>query len=165
MRKHETASFHEFVETQLPRLYGLARALSGNEHDAWDLTQECLLKVGARWSRVSKMADPGAYTRTVLVRLNIDRIRRVRREVLTWHLTDREPSHPRDEGIPAWLVAALTRLTPKQRTALALRYVVDLDMAQIAAELGCSVGTARSHVSRAVQRLRAYHQIEVAVET
>ena len=53
------------------------------------------------------------------------------------------------------LGAALARLTPRQRAALALRYVLDLDDGQIAAALGCRVGTVRALLSRGRSELRA----------
>lgn len=58
-------------------------------------------------------------------------------------------------GLDPWLEQALDGLPVRQRTALVLRYVDDLDHAGIAATMGCSVGTARSHVSRALSTLRA----------
>jgi RNA polymerase sigma factor (sigma-70 family) len=50
---------------------------------------------------------------------------------------------------------ALARLSPRQRAALALRYVLDLDDAQIAHALGCRVGTVRALLSRSRAELRA----------
>jgi RNA polymerase sigma factor (sigma-70 family) len=52
------------------------------------------------------------------------------------------------------LVTGIRRLAPKQRAALALRYWHGLSYAEIGAELGCSEATARSHVARALRRLR-----------
>ena len=57
-------------------------------------------------------------------------------------------------GIDPWMLAALRSLPPRQRTALVLRYVDDLDLRGIAAAMGCSVGTAKSHVSRGLAALR-----------
>ncbi|MDO9457672.1 SigE family RNA polymerase sigma factor [Nocardioides sp.] len=144
--------YDEFVTAHQHRLLGLAHALTGNPHDAWDLTQETLARVVEKWRRIH--GDPGAYARTVMVRLNIDRVRRLRRE--------RPTSEPPDTAVAAvvvgevdgWLVAALATLTPQQRTALALRYVEDLDTRQVAARMGCSEGTARSHLSRGTDRLK-----------
>lgn len=52
------------------------------------------------------------------------------------------------------LEAALAQLTSKQRVAVVLRYYQDLPEGQVAATLGCPVGTARSHAARGVARLR-----------
>ena len=71
--------FREFAAAQTRPLLGLAHALTANPHDAWDLTQETLARLGERWGR-TRFEEPAAYARTVMVRLNIDRIRRLRRE-------------------------------------------------------------------------------------
>ena len=84
--------FAECVERELHGLLGYARVLTGDDHDAWDLTQEALVRVGMRWSRVHDGPNPVGYTRTTLARLT--------------------------------------------------------------AVLGCSVGTARSHLSRGLDRMR-----------
>ncbi|WP_110207743.1 SigE family RNA polymerase sigma factor [Nocardioides daejeonensis] len=147
--------FAEFVEAQLPRLHGYARALTGNEHDAWDLTQEALVRVGLKWSRVSLGENPVGYAHTTLARLNIDRIRRRRRE-LPGVVPERGVDAVLPDGVEPWLVGALAALSPKQRTAVVLRCVDDLDAAGIAAVLGCSVGTARSHLSRGLERMRQH---------
>ena len=73
--------FAEFAEAEVSRLLGLAYALTGDRHDAWDLTQETLLRVGLKWRRIDA-GNPAGYARTVLVRLNLDRARRRKRERL-----------------------------------------------------------------------------------
>lgn len=146
--------FADFVAAQTPALLGLARALTGNDHDAWDLVQEALFRVGKRWSRAS-MHNPAGYVRTVLVRLNVDRFRRLRRELTTAELPDQAATSVQREGeLGAWLTGVLPGLSPRQRTVLALRFVADLDTAEIARELGCSEGSVRSHLSRGLARLR-----------
>ena len=75
--------FEQFAAAHARRLLGLAHALTANPHDAWDLTQETLARSGERWSRM-QLEEPAAYARTVMVRLNVDRIRRLRRELPMW---------------------------------------------------------------------------------
>lgn len=145
--------FAAFVETSSPALLGFARALTGNHHDAWDLLQETLVRVGQKWRRVDQ---PAAYARTVMTRLNIDRVRRLRRELPG--VSHSEPAAPdvHTSASEAWLVEALATLTPRQRTALALRYVEDLDVRGIADRMGCSEGTVKSQLSRGTERLREH---------
>jgi RNA polymerase sigma-70 factor (sigma-E family) len=149
------ADFAEFVEVQARPLLGLAHALTADPHDAWDLTQETLARLGERWGR-SRLEEPAAYARTVMVRLNIDRLRRLRRELPLF------ASPPADAPVnvvgetDAWLIDALATLSPRQRTALALRYVEDLDVRRIAERMGCSEGTVKSQLSRGTERLREH---------
>ena len=145
------ADFGAFVETESATLLGLAHALTGNRHDAWDLLQETLVRVGEKWRRIDK---PAAYARTVMTRLNIDRIRRLRRELPGIGSREPTPADASTSEAEAWLVEALAELTPRQRTALALRYAEDLDVRGIADRMGCSEGTVKSQLSRGIQRLK-----------
>jgi RNA polymerase sigma-70 factor (sigma-E family) len=147
--------FADFVAAQSRPLLGFAHALTGDPHDAWDLTQETFARMAERWNR-SRFDEPAAYARTVMVRLNIDRIRRLRRE-LPGLTHDRETTPVEVVGeVDAWLVEALGTLSPRQRTALALRYVEDLDVRAIADRMGCSEGTVKSQLSRGTERLREH---------
>ena len=147
--------FREFAAAQTRPLLGLAHALTANPHDAWDLTQETLARLGERWGR-TRFEEPAAYARTVMVRLNIDRIRRLRRELpLLGGPPESSPVEVVGET-DAWLVEALGTLSPRQRTALALRYVEDLDVRGIAERMGCSEGTVKSQLSRGTERLRQH---------
>lgn len=147
------AGFDEFADAETPRLLGLAYALTGNQHDAWDLVQEALVRVGLRWRRLAK-DNPGGYARTIVVRLNIDRGRRLRRELLPGAVPDRPAPVALTQEIAPWLLDALAELTPQQRAVVVLRVLDDLDHAGIAERLGCSVGTARSHLSRGLTKMR-----------
>lgn len=150
------ADFAEFVAVQVRPLLGFAHALTADPHDAWNLTQETLARMGERWGRTS-YDTPAAYARTVMVRLNIDRIRRLRRE-LPRSTAGPEVAVPVEDldGMEPWLVDALATLSPRQRTALALRYVEDLDVRGIAERMGCSEGTVKSQLSRGTERLREH---------
>ena len=144
--------FDEFVRGATASLLGRARALAGDPHDAWDLVQETLARVGERWDRIE---DPAAYASTVMARLNIDRIRHLRRDLgLRRRLAPAEPVPPPGDGPEAWLVDGLRTLSPHQRTAVALRYLDDLGVDEIARQLRCRPATARSHLSRGLARLR-----------
>jgi RNA polymerase sigma factor (sigma-70 family) len=53
------------------------------------------------------------------------------------------------------LRSALRELPPRMRAAVVFRYFYDLDVADTADALGCSVGTVKSQTARALDRLRS----------
>ena len=67
--------FASFVHATGTALYRTALLLCGDHHLAEDLTQTALVRTYAHWRRVRR-ADALAYSRRVLVNLNLDRIRR-----------------------------------------------------------------------------------------
>ncbi|MER7280613.1 SigE family RNA polymerase sigma factor [Dactylosporangium sp. NPDC000244] len=146
-------SFESYVRDRHRELLRFAYLLSGDAHLAADLVQDALERTGMAWRRVHKHDDPGGYVRRVIVNRYLNRLRSLRRE----RLTDATPevahvdSEPRDEQL--W--DAITSLPKQQRTVLVLRYYDDLSESQIAATLGCSVGTVKSNASRALAKLRA----------
>jgi RNA polymerase sigma-70 factor (sigma-E family) len=152
----EGDGFEVFVRARSAALLRYGYVLSGNAHDAADLTQEALARLGASWSRVRHKADPESYVRTTMARLHISWWRRTRRE----HIVDDVPDQgyvdaalERADG-DAGLWRALGQLPPRQRAVLVLRYYEQLDDESIAELIGCSPATVRSHASRALKTLR-----------
>lgn len=155
--------FEEFVEAETPRLLGLGYALTGNPHDAWDLVQEALTRVGLRWRRLADQ-NPGGYARTTLVHLHLRGSRRRRREVVVDGVPERVAPVAVDPTVSPWLLEALATLTPQQRAAVVLRVLDDLDHRAIAERIGCSEGTARTHLSRGLSRMRERAAARTEVE-
>ncbi|MED7947920.1 MULTISPECIES: SigE family RNA polymerase sigma factor [unclassified Streptomyces] len=144
--------FDEFVAARYQALLRGAFLITGDVHDARDLLHDALARVYARRGAIR---DPGAtegYVRKAMVRTHVSRWRRTRREVLTPQLPDTPVAavDARDEQ----LERALRSLSPRQRTAVVLRYYADRSVAQVAEELGCSLTTARTHLARAMKTLR-----------
>lgn len=147
-------TFEHFAVRAMPSLLRSARVLTGNEHDAADLVQDTLVRVGTRWSRIDAESSPLGYNHTVLARLNIDRLRRLRRELIRATTQDSATRDQPYEGLDPWMIDAWRSLTANERTCVALRYLDDMDVADIAARLGCTSSTVRSHISRGLARLR-----------
>lgn len=157
-RQARTEEFERFVAARWSALIHMGRLLTGGDrHRAEDLVQESLVKLWAVWPKVSDEA-PEAYARTVLARLAA---RSARRRWWGERPAEQLPEQPVPHGDlsenvaeRSRLEAALARLTPRQRAAVVLRYYQDMSETQVAEALGCPVGTARSHTSRGVARLR-----------
>ncbi|MDV6014534.1 SigE family RNA polymerase sigma factor [Haloechinothrix sp. LS1_15] len=148
--------FAEFVESALPGLLRYGHALTGNPHDAADLVQTALEKVGARWREVRrKTQDPTAYVRRAMANAHISRWRRTRRENLVADIPERQGNPASDpfEHEPLW--QALRELPPRQRAVIVLRYYEGLSEQEIARSLGISQGTVKSQASKAIASLRS----------
>lgn len=152
------ASFDDFVVAHGESLLRTAYLVALDDGDAEDLVQECLLKLAQRWKQVSKMDQPLAYARQVLVNLAVrsSKKRSRRRAELDTELVEGGAMSEALEllGVREELLGAMRQLTPRQRTVLVLRYFHDLSETQIAEMLGCSVGTVRSTTSRSLAQLR-----------
>ncbi|HVK20039.1 MAG TPA: SigE family RNA polymerase sigma factor [Actinokineospora sp.] len=147
--------FAEFVGVSMPGLLRYGHALTGNPHDAADLVQSVLEKIGSRWSSVAhKTGDPLAYTRRAMANAHISRWRRTRRENLVADIPDTVVTRERYsfEDEPLW--QALRDLPPRQRAVIVLRYYEGLSESEIAHTLGVSAGTVKSQASKAMATLR-----------
>ncbi|CCH27437.1 SigE family RNA polymerase sigma factor [Actinosynnema sp. NPDC047251] len=154
-RSQVQADFGEFVRVNLPGLLRYAHALTGNPHDAADLVQTVLEKVGSRWGAVlRKDVEPIAYARRALANAHISRWRRHRREHLVADLPEVVAAAGVDrlEHEPLW--QALRALPPRQRAVVVLRFYEGLSEQEIAATLGISPGTVKSQNSKAMATLR-----------
>ncbi|AZS84602.1 SigE family RNA polymerase sigma factor [Streptomyces griseoviridis] len=157
MGQTRTGEFEEFVAARWPGLIHLARLLTGGDrHRAEDLVQESLVKLWFAWPKVADEA-PEAYARKVMVR---SAARSARRRWWGERPVEQLPDVAALGDVStavaerSRLENALAQLPARQRAAVVLRYYQDLPEAQVAQLLGCPVGTARSHASRGVARLR-----------
>src|SRR5215475_10836503 len=81
--------FDDFIRARSAALLRYGYVLSGNPHDAADLTQEALARLGMAWPRVRRRSDPEGYVRKTMARLYISWWRRRRREDLVGVLPER----------------------------------------------------------------------------
>lgn len=146
--------FRRFVEARSLALLRTAFALCGDRHAAEDLVQGALAKLYRRWHKIE---EPEGYVRRIIYNDQVSRWRR--RSVLREEPVGAVPEAPLpdraaavDDRLDVWEL--LQQLAPRQRAVLVLRYYEDLSEREIAAVLGCSLGTVRSQASRAIARLR-----------
>ena len=151
VREDELAAFDSFVRARLPDLHRFGRILTGCEEAAADLVQDALERTLLHWPRVQARDNPEGYVRRIMVNRNISVWRHHRRERLTDEIP--ESGHEDRHG-DSELWRALQHLPPRQRTVIALRYYEDMTEAQVAAVMGCSVGTVKSQASKALEKLR-----------
>jgi RNA polymerase sigma-70 factor (ECF subfamily) len=147
-------SAHDFaawVEPHLPAMTRFAARLVPDA-DRDDLVQEALVRAWRRWPTYD--AGRGAPLPWLLA-IVADQGRRGRRRARPASVPLPDDSRSVDPA-PADLdlERAVAALSPRQRTAVDLYYFVDLDVATIAAVMGCAPGTVKATLSQARDRLR-----------
>ena len=150
-------SFDDWVAARGPSLLRFAFVVTGSQHAAEDALQDALARACEKWTRVGGAQDPDSYVRRMVVNAHISRWRRTRRESPVAAFRDSDPHpDPAERAVTGDAVWTVCReLPPRQRAAVVLRFYEDLEYAEIAALLGCSEVTARSHVHRALTALRS----------
>ena len=144
--------FDDFYRTELPRLVALARALCGAAV-ADDVAQEAMLAAYRRWSHVGYLEHPETWVRRACSNLAVSQYRRRLVELrAVARLAGRpqpRPLEPPDDAF--W--TAVRGLPKRQSQAAALRYLYELDVADIARTLEITEGSVKQHLSRARARL------------
>lgn len=157
-------SWAEVVRIHSGRVYRLAYRLTGNRHDAEDLTQEVFVRV----FRSLENYTPGTFEgwlHRITTNLFLDLMRRrqrIRFEALAsdaaeW-LRGREPTPPvafDEQHFDADVQAALDELAPEFRAAVVLCDIEGLSYEEIATTLSVKLGTVRSRIHRGRAQLRA----------
>ncbi len=153
MNRYE--GFREFVGARQRSLMYTAYLLTGDAHLAEDLLQNALVKVARHWPKLARSGNPEAYTRKALINEHIS-WRRLRRS--SEYPQEHPPEYGHDPGDATLhrvaLQHALSRLTPRQRAVIVLRFYEDRSVMETADLLGCSAGTVKSQTHHALGRLR-----------
>ena len=155
-------SWDDVVREHADRVYRLAYRLTGNQHDAEDLTQETFVRV----FRSLDSYRPGTFEgwlHRITTNLFLDMVRRrqkIRFDALpedTERLPGTAPSPEQvyaDTHLDPQVQAALDALSPEFRVAVVLCDIEGLTYEEIAATLGIKLGTVRSRIHRGRVQLR-----------
>lgn len=169
LQQGQEAAFNEVVRRYQGRVYAVAYRITGNREDALDVAQEALLKA---YRKIDTWQPTGGF-RAWLLRLasnqSIDHLRRRNRQR---HERLDEGYIPETEGAPVEPATtdtedavrareidervrkALVVLSPAQKTVFVLRHYEGLQLSEIAEEMGCTVGSVKVHLFRALKKLR-----------
>ena len=145
--------FEAFYRGESARLLRLCFLTTLDAEVAADASQEAMARAWKHWDAISE-TNPAAWVRTVALNLCRSRWRRLAVEARLLPKTytvERDLAHLPEIGLPELeLHAALKKLAPRQREAIALFYWADLSVADCAEVMGTSVGTVKSNLSRGV---------------
>jgi RNA polymerase sigma factor (sigma-70 family) len=160
----ELPSWEEIVRTHSARVYRLAYRLTGNQHDAEDLTQEVFVRVFRSLSSYTPGTFEG-WLHRITTNLFLDGARRKQRIRFEGLADDMAQRLPGTELSPAqaWderhldsdVQDALRALPPDYRAAVVLCDIEGFSYEEIAATLGVKLGTVRSRIHRGRAQLRA----------
>jgi RNA polymerase sigma factor (sigma-70 family) len=157
-------SWDDVVREHSARVYRLAYRLTGNTHDAEDLTQEVFVRVFRSLSGYTPGTFEG-WLHRITTNLFLDMARR-RQRIRFEGLGDetaarfgdgvRSPADAFDDRhLDSDIQAALKALAPEYRAAVILCDIEGLSYEEIAAALGIKLGTVRSRIHRGRAQLRA----------
>jgi len=149
--------FEDFVRERMPALVRFTAAMCADRGLAEDVVQDVLMRVHARWPKISTLDVPEAYVHRALVN-----------EYLSWRrkwarvipravvLRDENPApDPADQHANrSELAAELAALPARQRLVLVMRYYGGFSDDEIAEVLGCRTSTVRGYASRGLAALR-----------
>lgn len=146
--------FERLIDAEARRLYRLALAIVDDPTEAEDAVQETMVIAWRRWSSLQDMSNASAWLTRVCVRECI-RQRRVRRRRTGGPSFEERQYQFSDLGERLMdLHRAYQHLSARQRAMVTLHHHDGFTIDECAAFLGCRPGTARSHLGRAMAKLR-----------
>ena len=151
--------FDEWVRDRWPTLVRLSRVIAGDQTMAEDVLQDALIDVYPRWPRLTEQGDPTGY----VVRVMASKVANRRRTAWARRVIPPQ-EHSAFDGVTAAgdltsinridVARALSALKPRQRSIVALHYLMDWPVAEIAAALDMPIGSVTSDLTRARSALR-----------
>ena len=152
--------FDQWVRDRWPSLVRLSRVIAGDRTTAEDVLQDALMDVYPRWPRLIQDGDPMGYVVRVMSSKSANRKRTAwARRVVSVSgeefLLDGQVASAEAQLITRIDVArALSILKPRQRAIIALHYLLDWPVSEIADALEMPIGSVTSDLTRARGLLR-----------
>lgn len=146
------SAYRDFFVARQRSLMRTAYAVLGSWPAAEDAVQTTFTQLYVHWPRI----QPGAvdtYARRTVVHACFRMARQRGREQVTDEVPDQLVPEPGPERLD--LMRALAGLSPRDRAVVALRFLDDLPVAEVARVLGLPEGTVKSRTARALDRLQA----------
>lgn len=156
-RRGESAAVETLLREYYDMIHAVCHRMVHNPDSADDAVQNTLIAVVKGLPRFDGRSSVSTWMYRIATNSAIDEIRRTQRrpvpmadESLAAHGGSVDPTAELAEHLDqhSQLTAALGRVPEEFRTTLVLRYVADLDYAEIAEVLDVPVGTVRSRLSR-----------------
>lgn len=152
-KRGKSDSQEELYRRFASAMYGLCLQYASSEEDAQDILQEGFIKVFAKLDQVKNPAALPGWIRRVMINTALEKYRS---QVVLQRVDELREDHHEDTGNEALdkisceeLVALIQTLTPRYRMVFNLYAIEGYSHQEISEELGISVGTSKSNLSRA----------------
>lgn len=169
--KGDHAAFHELVGRHKKKIYYLAYDITGDHHEAEDISQEVFIKMYRSLKTFRRDAKMSSWLYQITFNASIDSLRKKSsRQTKTIGEFDRlniqeslaasgvhafDPLRSTESSqIQNHITQALKKISPKERTIFVMRHYNDLKLNEIAEVLGITIGTVKSLLFRAIRKLR-----------
>jgi len=168
-RRGDDSAFEVIVERYQSKVYAIAYRMTRNREDAMDIAQEVFIKAHRGIARWRPLRGFQHWLYRIATNMTIDVLRKRQRRAAV--IVDSEdfsmdrgvaaPAGSEDpvrnlaiEELGGRIGAAIETLPERQRATVVLRYYEDLSIKEIAAVIGCTEGTVKTHLFRATGKLR-----------
>lgn len=149
------ATLAEVFELSYRRLVVQMYGVVGDFAEAEDVVQEAFVRASAAGRRFRRVDNPEAWLRRTAINLHRNRWRKLRNFSRVQARLEVAPADPAGLEEHVAVIAALRLLSDAQREVLALHYLADLPVREIAEQLGVAEGTVKSRLMRGREALAA----------
>ena len=165
-KKKETEKFEELAAREERRVYAACYHMLGNREDALDCAQETMLRAFRAFSSFRGDAQFSTWITRIAMNVCTDALRKRRDAVSLDALRDGQGFDPKDQGPGLYaqleakerarlLKEALALLPAEMKQMIVLRDVQGMSYEQVADILALPLGTVKSRISRAREKLTA----------
>lgn len=149
------SSYEDFYDLEFPKMVRLAYARSGSRLASEDIAQDAMVAAHQRWDKVGALDRPGAWARRAVLNRSASWYHRRKAELKAIArlapIRSVPPARLDSESEHIW--RAVRRLPRRQSEAVALFYLEDMPVEDVAAVMQCAPGTVKAHLHQARQRL------------
>ena len=166
----DTSAFQELVERHKKKVYYLAYDITGDHHEAEDVSQEVFVKVFRSLNTFRRDAKMSSWLYKITVNASIDSLRKKSskpeasidileradvRDNPMGSSIDLDPERSAESLLLQKHIShALQKISPKERSVFVMRHYNDLKIREIAEILNISIGTVKALLFRAIKKLR-----------
>lgn len=153
--------FRAIVDEHKRSVYALAYELTGNHHDAEDLSQDVFVKVYRALPSFRGDSQMFSWLYRITVNTYLNRKQKktllFRKLIDNFDTLDHQMTNQQNENmlhLHEHLEQAMKKLSPSERAAFVLRHIQELPVREVSEAMEIAEGTVKSLLHRALKKLR-----------